>query len=477
MLRVFGQDGDLKAYAYACYEYPTSLNRMPFTTRMAGVQEIANGLRTHIETHFEDKTQILLVGHSLGGVIARQYILDAVKSGRDSKTSALALFATPHTGAALANVGTAFSFRHRHLRQLCRGSDILDIINSDWVKLKVEEKIRTLYIVGGCDSVVLRESAAPYLGADNVRTLIGHGHVEVIKPTDQIDTRFKILKDFVLKSMPESISLPQLDKTQSMVQGDVLFDVYSAASEPYYIERATDKTIYEATRAAYAWISGPPGVGKTAALKRLVEISGWKLQHVMLDSYSGLAALDLMREVGNVLCERAGIEPNGIPKHIDVHALYGYFRRAITNLSGTGPLAILIEEIPLPSGQEYTKFLEIAYHLAQCSETDTASNRVIWLFSSIRNPRCDLRHATAKFLERVQLISIEPWTDYELRKLIDLICEGIEIDLSSENKETILKKAGGSPRFIKMIFRRMRNEVARNKKLAELITSVEMDLA
>ena len=477
MLNAFSSDLELVDYAYACYSYPTSLLRIPFTKRMGGIQEIASGLRTHIETHFEDKTGIILVGHSLGGVVARQYILDEIKSQRTGRIRGVALFATPHTGAALASIGNSLSKSHRHLAQLCHGSDILDIINSDWVKLKIEDQVSALYIVGGGDAVVPRDSAAPYLGADNVRTLIQHGHIDIVKPKDSHDTRFMLLRGFILKTMPLENFSPTNKDSLSKTNGDVLFDFYTASVESFYIKRVADTVLLNATKSAHAWVSGPPGLGKTASLKRLVDISGWQLHHVILDSYKGLGAYELIREVCNILCEHAKIEPNSISRTINREDLFACFRRALSRLSKEGPIAILVEEIPLPCGEEYTAFLDLVYQLTLSSENTGSSGSAIWLFSSIRSPRSDVRPGSPKFWERIQVLELNMWEREDLESLIDLISRELKITLSLDDREQLLVRSKGSPRFVKMLFRRKRNEVASNISFNELLASVEIDLA
>ncbi len=477
MLRAFESDPDLNTYSFDCYAYPTALNRLPLTRRMAGIQEIANGLRTHIEANYGNNVNLILVGHSLGGIVARQYILDEIKCGRGANFLGVALFATPHTGAALANVGSLFSSTHRHLKQLCKGADILELINTDWVRLKVEDKLRTLYVVGGADAVVARESAAPYLGSDNVRTLIEFGHREIIKPSDITDSRYKILKGFIKSVTPQSGIKICRAKEQDGQKGDVLFDFYTTSSEGYYIKRPTDMSLENATKTSHVWVSGPPGLGKTVSLKRLIDVSGWAIQHVLLDSYIGLSALELMREVCNTLCDRVGIEPDGIPKDIDASGLLYYFRKVFSELSDSSPIAILIEEIPLPSGEEYTAFLTLAYHLTLCAETSDSTSRVIWLFSSIRNPKPDIQPNNPKFLERMQFVEFEPWPSPDIEELIDLICTSLDIDMKTEDRELLVDRSKGSPRFVKMLFRRRRNEAVVNKPLQELLSSVELDLS
>ena len=478
MLKQLKGDPELADFALGAYSYPSALLRLPLGKRMPGIREIADGLRTHIKTNYGDKTGIVIVGHSLGGVIARQYVLDEVKCNRAANLRGVALFATPHTGAALARIGSSLSFSHRHLRQLCKGSDILEIINDDWVTQRTEQQIPTIYIVGGADAVVPRESAVPYAGAKNVRTLIEHGHLNIIEPVDRNDIRFKVLKQFITESMPNvpnETTVPQSPRTTAP-QGDVLFDFYSPRSESFYLNRPIDDALADATTTAHAWVWGEPGVGKTVALRRLADRCGWRTHHIVLDSYAGLGAIQLMREVCNLLCERADIELAGIPRDVDSSTLIRYFQRALIKLNDPTPLSILIEEIPLGPGAEYTRFLDIAHHLAIATETIAVQSRIIWLFSSLRNPRPDVRAGSTKLFERVQFLQFEPWKKDDLLALVNMICDELNIAFTSEERGLIVERAEGSPRFVKMLFRRRRNEVGSKKSLRDLLSCVECDI-
>jgi hypothetical protein len=96
----------------AYYKFPTSLFRMPFSKRAPKIQELAAGLRSQIENRYAHYGAFALVCHSLGGLIARRYIIEEVKDKRPLRVKRLALFAVPNNGAALASIGQFISWRH-----------------------------------------------------------------------------------------------------------------------------------------------------------------------------------------------------------------------------------------------------------------------------------------------------------------------------------------------------------------------------
>ena len=57
------------------FEYPTSVFPILFFRKLPRIQALARALRTQIENAFKDYESIILVCHSLGGLIARRYLI------------------------------------------------------------------------------------------------------------------------------------------------------------------------------------------------------------------------------------------------------------------------------------------------------------------------------------------------------------------------------------------------------------------
>ncbi|MDH1561350.1 hypothetical protein N5I19_20555 [Pseudomonas chengduensis] len=470
MLGVVNDCEALRNYEIARYEYPTRLFRLPFGKKMPSIQELAEGLRSFIEAKYASKTDILLVGHSLGGLVARRYIAEAVKSKREHSVKGLLLYASPLNGSGLANIGSNFSWRHAHLTQLSVKSDFLTSLNNDWVILKVENEVKVLSLIAGVDAVVSRDSAAPYIGAENTRTLILYGHSNIVEPANQSDERFIWLQRFA-----EDVFSPPLS-TVLEDEGDVLFDSYTSQVEKHYLLRTNDEIVQEAAKGSNLWVSGPPGVGKTAALRRLSDINNWRFNHIILDAYIGLNAASLMREVCNILNERCGIE-QALPPNISNAELMAKFRKAIGLLVSEKPLAILIEEIPLDESNGLKEFLSLVYQLTLLTEEASKGGRVIWLFTSLKDPASNIDATKYKLHEKVQLVIFEKWKHEDAISLIEIINGTLGMNLSAREIELIARRSSGCPRFIKMTFRRMRNEVGSQKTLDEIFSSVSKDLS
>lgn len=183
-------------FSIGFYNFPTSLFRYSPFTKVPKIQELAEGLRTRIK--HEQFERVDLVCHSLGGLIARRYIIEEIKADRPLRVQHLALFAVPNNGAGLASVGKFVSRWHNQIKQLCRNADIIEFLNEDWATLSVQDKIKTKFIIGSQDSVVDRLSVAGYWGNPDVETIVDRGHVDIVKPERSGDLSVRILRQFLL---------------------------------------------------------------------------------------------------------------------------------------------------------------------------------------------------------------------------------------------------------------------------------------
>lgn len=210
------------------FSFPSNLIRIPFTSAPRA-HTLADGLCTELDTRYPQAQRIVLVCHSLGGLVARRCLLDQYKNNVNSQVTDLLLYGTPNTGASLANLARYVPWSHRQLRQLCRESDFVTDLNRDWNALTAGKPLRVLAIIGGRDNIVREESARGIWRDGNVKVVVSASHTDLVKPTGCEDLRYLILKR-VLRTAPLSSSssddykeaLPQLVRIlRQAVIGDV----------------------------------------------------------------------------------------------------------------------------------------------------------------------------------------------------------------------------------------------------------------
>lgn len=167
---------------------------------LASIHDMARALRDTINTDCREYDEIVLVCHSMGGLIARCYLIEERKEGRSiERVKQLLLFASPFSGSSLATVGKYISWRNRNLKQLCKNSDLIDLLNHDWFRFEVSQSTEVIYIAGLGDRMVSIRNAAQYWQSKNYHIIEGKDHKSIVKPLNRTDKSFLILKNYLSK--------------------------------------------------------------------------------------------------------------------------------------------------------------------------------------------------------------------------------------------------------------------------------------
>lgn len=140
-------------------KYIPGVRDLPFLRRAIRIQDAALGLETHINTVHGTSSPIVLIAHSMGGLVIRQYLINAVANGTAQRIKSALLFAVPNKGANLAALGDRLSLSSHQIRQLAPDSDYLENLNRRWIELKVESLVNVSCVAALLDSVVDKDSA------------------------------------------------------------------------------------------------------------------------------------------------------------------------------------------------------------------------------------------------------------------------------------------------------------------------------
>lgn len=165
-----------------------------------------NLLKQYIEKNCNQFNNIILVSHSMGGLIARQYLVNCKKENIDiRKIRMLCTFATPHNGSHIARVislipkipfiriGYIFlseKFNHRISPQIGDLSNLnifIKQLNQDWRDFNVERDLQFVRIGGEKDWLVRPNSSN--LHNDDLNNVFYYpfGHSGLISPSKKVD--------------------------------------------------------------------------------------------------------------------------------------------------------------------------------------------------------------------------------------------------------------------------------------------------
>nr|WP_276555633.1 alpha/beta fold hydrolase [Bradyrhizobium elkanii] len=188
------QDEELKPRVdVAFFVYPTGLVRFPWSDKYLNPQDVADGLTTEIGVKHAQYKKILLVCHSMGGLVAKRSIIDELLRRHELQISGVVFFATPHKGSELAAVATNLSAEHRQTKAIRPDTEFLRVLNKEWLEQGCEAKVDATYVAAGKDACVTKNSAeGPQTSRRDIDVL--KGHIDIVKPTSSGDLAFLIVK-------------------------------------------------------------------------------------------------------------------------------------------------------------------------------------------------------------------------------------------------------------------------------------------
>jgi len=193
--KLIKSDPQFQEYKVEYFSYPTALLKInPFKV-FPKIQELAKGLGTFIRNRTDKKDKVVLIAHSMGGLIARKYLVEEIKNKRGINSKKLLLYCTPNLGSQLAKL--FWLSRVVQVVQMRKKSDFVTQLNEDWKALNIEKYIHVRFVLAGKDRVVDSDSAKNYWNNNDIDVVIGKSHKSIVKPLDANDDSFLTFKNFV----------------------------------------------------------------------------------------------------------------------------------------------------------------------------------------------------------------------------------------------------------------------------------------
>ena len=174
------------------------------------INNLSKHLDSVIKTVCEKYEHVILICHSMGGLIARQYIVNKLKKDKNlGKIKALITYATPHLGSYIANYCRVIFhkplalLRIKKLLQvsdLSNNGDYINKLNEDWSMLNINDKIDFIRVIGMEDWIV-NTASGEFINDENVHYFANKDHFSIIKPNKNIKdpalyVSYNYLKDF-----------------------------------------------------------------------------------------------------------------------------------------------------------------------------------------------------------------------------------------------------------------------------------------
>lgn len=159
------------------------------------IEEIGNLLRTEIRFKLQAYDNIIVVAHSMGGLVTKSAITKDIEEKTPSKIKLFISLAVPHQGAEAATFGKLIS-ENLQIEGLSPLNDFIHKINDEWLKTSLRPA--TKYFYGVHDSVVKKTSAVPIDKEKSDAISVDEDHTSITKPENPASTIVMAVKQIIL---------------------------------------------------------------------------------------------------------------------------------------------------------------------------------------------------------------------------------------------------------------------------------------
>jgi hypothetical protein len=182
--KLVASDDDLLDVDVWLANYPTYISR-----RHLSVSEVSGWIYTDfITTKILPKyTQVYFIGHSLGGVIARDIELQITLDRQTSPVEMIISIGSPFSGAPLSPIASAIGIRADYLTEMAPSSSYLASLSTYWERLHT--KPFSFCIWSPVDGIVEKDSATSQ--CDCRAPYPQWTHIELEKPVSREDLRYR----------------------------------------------------------------------------------------------------------------------------------------------------------------------------------------------------------------------------------------------------------------------------------------------
>ncbi|PEA82443.1 ABC-three component system protein [Bacillus pseudomycoides] len=146
-----------------------------------GIKQLSEFLKSSIEVYCSDYENIILIAHSMGGLVSKAYILKDLEEQLKTKVKLFLSLAVPHNGSNWALIGNALLKKNPQILDLTPLSSFLNTINNNWIQQK-DTVPRTIYFYGQFDNVVDEASAIAYQVTRQHKVACNNDHFSISKP-------------------------------------------------------------------------------------------------------------------------------------------------------------------------------------------------------------------------------------------------------------------------------------------------------
>ncbi|WP_327080230.1 ABC-three component system protein [Polaromonas sp. CG_9.5] len=157
------------------------------------IANLSQGFSTHLRYILGDYSSVVVIAHSLGGLIAKDQILN-YEEGNGPKVVGYVSLAVPHKGSLSALLLAPTS--NINAKELVPLSEYSDELNNKWT-LHRDHLPSSLYLIAQHDECVPKTSAIPFTVTAQQKAVVDHDHCSICKPPSREDLSYKAVRQFL----------------------------------------------------------------------------------------------------------------------------------------------------------------------------------------------------------------------------------------------------------------------------------------
>lgn len=176
------------------------------------IEEIARLLGSVLAYRYDQYENIVLIGHSMGGLVAKRFLLDDISKNTSTRVKLYVSLATPHNGSIVATVGQLL-INNVQTKDLQPLSESVTEMSNQWVQCTTLPK--RLYAQGSYDRIVQKESSVSFDRDKQEIIFCDEDHFSIIVPAKRSIVADAITKE--LKALVKEQKLEEIQKQELFI--------------------------------------------------------------------------------------------------------------------------------------------------------------------------------------------------------------------------------------------------------------------
>lgn len=202
-------DSRLNNYDIACFNYFTTFtNTYAVSKSLLGrlfgslksfkknlpIEELGELLKTEFSVNFSKYKNVILIAHSMGGLISKYCILQQIELDGRTPVNGFVSLAVPHQGAEKASWASLIS-SNAQIGDLKVLGDTIDRLNRSWSQSAIQPEV--MYVHGAHDLLVKKNSSISTDVSKASAVTVDEDHTGVCKPKNVEQTVYAATVNFI----------------------------------------------------------------------------------------------------------------------------------------------------------------------------------------------------------------------------------------------------------------------------------------